>query len=110
MIRIRQLRHEHGLSQRELADKIGVSQKAIDLWEKELTEPKASAVIGLADIFGCTADYLLGREDEFGNVNVMCELSGGERQALDAYARLDKQQRNEWLNFAAFLAQKNEKI
>ncbi len=61
--RIKELRQEKGLSQAALGKEIGVSQKAIDYWEREVNEPKASYIIALADFFGVTADYLLGRED-----------------------------------------------
>ncbi len=61
--RIKELRTEAGLSQAQLAKKIGVSQKAIDFWEREVNEPKASYIIALCDHFQVTADYLLGRED-----------------------------------------------
>lgn len=59
---IKELRVERGLSQAALAKVIGVSQKAIDYWERGLNEPKASYIILLSDFFGVTADYLLGRE------------------------------------------------
>lgn len=59
---IKELRVERGLSQAALAKAIGVSQKAIDYWERGLNEPKASYIILLSDFFGVTADYLLGRE------------------------------------------------
>ncbi len=59
---IKELRVERGLSQAALAKAIGVSQKAIDYWERGVNEPKASYIILLSDFFGVTADYLLGRE------------------------------------------------
>ncbi len=64
--RIRELRKEKGYSQQTIAEYIGVSQKAIDYWEREINEPKASFIVRLADFFDCSADYLLGREDDFG--------------------------------------------
>ena len=39
---------------------IGVTQKAIDFWEKDINEPKASYIIALAQFFGVTSDFLLG--------------------------------------------------
>lgn len=57
---IKELRGERGLSQQALAKAIGVSQKAIDYWERGVNEPKASYIILLADYFGVSADYLLG--------------------------------------------------
>ena len=59
---IKELRTERNLSQAKLAKAIGVSQKAIDFWEKGINEPKASYVIKLADFFSVSADYLLGRK------------------------------------------------
>ena len=59
---IKELRTEHGLSQAALAKAIGVSQKAVDYWERGMNEPKASYILALADFFGVTCDELLGRK------------------------------------------------
>ena len=59
---IKELRLERGLSQAALAKSIGVSQKAIDYLERGVNEPKATYIVLLADFFGVTTDYLLGRE------------------------------------------------
>lgn len=59
---IKELRLERRLSQAALAKCIGVSQKAIDYWERGVNEPKATYIVLLADFFGVTTDYLLGRE------------------------------------------------
>ena len=59
---IKELRLERDLSQQKLAEAIGISQKAIDYWERGVNEPKASYVARLADFFEVTSDYLLGRE------------------------------------------------
>ena len=61
--RIKELRNESGLSQANLAKQIGVTQKAIDYWERGINEPKASYIIALCDFFGVSADYLLGRKE-----------------------------------------------
>lgn len=60
--RLKELRIEKGISQQKLASDIGVTQKAIDFWERGTNEPKASYIIKLAKYFGVTADYLLGIE------------------------------------------------
>ncbi len=51
------------MSQQSLAKEIGVTQKAIDLWEKDINEPKASYIIKLAKFFKVSTDYLLGLEN-----------------------------------------------
>ena len=54
--RIKELRIESGLSQAILAKQVGVSQKAIDYWERGVNEPKASYVIALVRFFGLSFD------------------------------------------------------
>ena len=61
--KIKELRIEKNLSQKSLAEQIGVSQKAIDFWEKNINEPKASYIVQLAKFFNVTTDYLLGLTD-----------------------------------------------
>ena len=60
---IRDLRIEKDMTQAELGKEIGVSQKAIDYWERGVNEPKAGYIVLLCDYFGVSADYLLGREE-----------------------------------------------
>lgn len=57
------MRTERKLSQSALAKAIGVSQKAVDYWERGINEPKATYIILLSDYFEVTADYLLGRSE-----------------------------------------------
>lgn len=54
--KIKELRTEKELSQAALAKSIGVSQKAIDFWERNVNEPKASYIILLVNFFGITFD------------------------------------------------------
>ena len=54
--KINELRIEKGLSQMQLSKLIGVSQKAIDYWERNVNEPKASYIIALVNAFDITFD------------------------------------------------------
>jgi len=54
--KIKELRLEKGLSQLKLGKAIGVSQKAIDYWERSVNEPKASYIISLVKIFDISFD------------------------------------------------------
>ena len=54
--KIKELRIEKGLSQMNLAKIVGVSQKAIDYWERDVNEPKASYIIALVKAFEITFD------------------------------------------------------
>ncbi len=61
--RLKDLRLEKGLSQRELAKSVNISHVAIIRWENETHSPNAEAVVTLAKFFGVTTDYLLGLTD-----------------------------------------------
>lgn len=60
--RIKELREEKGLSQRQLAAEIKASQANISRWENGTQDPSTEWLIALADFFNGTTDYLLGRE------------------------------------------------
>lgn len=66
--RIKELRKQKNFSQKKLSEMIGYSQSVISDWENYNAEPTASAVSALANCFGCSIDYLLGRENEEGNI------------------------------------------
>jgi transcriptional regulator with XRE-family HTH domain len=57
--RIQMLRKLNGMSQEELADRIGVSRQAISKWESEQSTPDIEKVILLSEVFEVTTDYLL---------------------------------------------------
>lgn len=51
---------EHKTSQQAVANKIGVSQRAVSKWLRGETEPTATNIFNLALAFDVSADYLLG--------------------------------------------------
>ncbi len=57
--RIQSLRKTKGISQEQLADKIGVSRQAISKWESEQSSPDLEKIILLSDYFEVTTDYIL---------------------------------------------------
>jgi len=57
--RIQYLRKQRGLSQDELADKIGVSRQAVSKWESEQSMPDLDKIIVMSDLFEVTTDYIL---------------------------------------------------
>ena len=57
--RIQQLRKRKGISQEELADRIGVSRQAVSKWESGQTSPDLEKIVLLSDYFEVTTDYLL---------------------------------------------------
>lgn len=61
--RIKELRLANKVSQKKLADAVGVDKRAVIFWEQEINEPKATYIRNIAVFFNCTADYLLGLSD-----------------------------------------------
>ncbi len=57
--RIQEQRKLKGISQEELADKVGVSRQAVSKWESEQSMPDLDKIIILSEYFGVTTDYLI---------------------------------------------------
>lgn len=64
MIRLKALRTDKGLSQKEMAEYLGISQPAYANYERQAREADYETLKKLADYFNVTTDYLLGREDK----------------------------------------------
>ena len=60
---IKELRKSRGLTQEELAEKIGVTAQAISKWENESGMPDLSQIVPLAHVFGVSTDTILGTGD-----------------------------------------------
>lgn len=60
--RIAENRKRLGLTQDQLAEKLGITAQAISKWENDLSCPDISMLPRLAEIFGTTTDALLGRD------------------------------------------------
>ena len=104
--RIKSLREEYGLTQKELADFLGVTPKAISFYELEQRSPSWDMVVQLADKFNVTTDYLLGKTDArksepqhsnidfqlFGPKSPYDQLSPEGKAKVDEYILFIKQQ------------------
>lgn len=60
MDELKRLREAAGLSQVQLALRLGVSQSTVANWERGFRAPQARHLIKLANILGCSVDALLG--------------------------------------------------
>lgn len=56
------LRKANGMTQKELAEKLFVSDKAVSRWEREESSPDLSLIPVIAEIFGVTSDEILRGE------------------------------------------------
>ena len=57
---LKQCRKQQGMSQAELASKLGVTQQAVGKWESGKSSPDPTTVARSAEILSTTADFLLG--------------------------------------------------
>lgn len=67
-LKIKQERTLRKWTQNYLADKIGVTQDSISLWEKDKRLPDTQYIIALCKLFNVSADYILCIEDKFDNI------------------------------------------
>ena len=72
-----QLRKEKGLTQKELADKLNVSDKAVSRWETGEGFPDITMIPKLSAIFNVSSDYLLSKEGE-----IFADVSSAEQESI----------------------------
>ena len=60
--RIKELRQGRNLTQLALAQRLGITKSVISGYENATTYPSYDVLLGLADVFNVTTDYLLGKE------------------------------------------------
>ena len=85
---LKYIREKNGLTKRELCEKTGISERAYLTYEFGEREPKISVIAKLADFYGVTTDYLLGREpapDPFADLNLNKE---SEEDVINKYMSL----------------------
>ncbi len=105
---LKKLRISHGLSQQQLADRIGVSQQSINKYENHAIEPDISTLIALADLFGTSVDYLIGHTDIERRIEPVqtYDLNEKEMQLIGHYRRLSPKQKDILQNTAEAFLQK----
>lgn len=79
--RLRELRKERGMQQRELGEMYELSSSAIGSYERNLREPTLELLLALSEYFGVSVDYLLCRTEE--------RLTAKEYKEKDSYELAD---------------------
>lgn len=62
--RLKKLRTDKHLTQAQVAKRVGVTASMVSSYETDIRLPSYDVMISLADLFGVTVDYLLGREEK----------------------------------------------
>lgn len=91
-IRLKELRQNHNLSQKEFAEMLKVSTGTVGNWEVGLREPDFKMLIKIADIFNVPCDYLLDRfNDENSSKNTTrLSISSIEEEMLYEFRNVGK--------------------
>ena len=61
---LRALRKQAGMSQKQLAERLGVTKSVVSYYELSERMPSPDVLIKIAGVFHVTTDYLLGRESK----------------------------------------------
>lgn len=104
-MRIKSLREQHQLTQKQLANAISVSQQTISGYENGSRVPDQNTLELLADYFKCSIDYLVGKSD----IKNWDDLLQSENQKI--IHRLDRLNHEDYkfiLNTLKFLEEKGE--
>ena len=90
--KIKALRLEKNLKQKDVANSINIATNTLSQFENNKGRPSLEVLSSLADFFEVSVDYLIGRADDFGNVNVItngAELSEYEKTLLECFDKLN---------------------
>ncbi len=81
--KIKKLRRENNLSQKELARQLFVTDKTISSWEVERTEPDINALCSLSKIFNCNLSYLINDEIKRNDIETEIKIELRLKEYLD---------------------------
>ncbi len=90
--RLRELRIERNVSQKQLAEYLGYEQSGISHYEKGNRQMDATTLIKIADFFDTSVDYLLGRENKemIERTEQRPALTKHEQEYLNAFNTLNQ--------------------
>lgn len=92
---LKKLREDASISQKTLADAIGVSQQSVNKYENHNIEPDIETLIRIADFFETSVDYLIGHTSvrrKIEEVHIF-ELNDRESKVMEQYRALTSKQK-----------------
>lgn len=114
---LKNARKKAGLTQAQAADAIGVNDGTYKNYEQGKREPNGDKIVAIANIFGVTTDYLLGRPDATPPVDALAQLSKDkamsalEEELLRKYMELPHEARQavvQFINDATITARRRQ--
>ena len=111
--RIKELRLEKNLKQKDVAKHLNIATNTLSQFENNKGRPSLEVLSAMADFFEVSIDYLIGREDDFGNIVVpgqsTDQLTAKEKRLLKAFGSLPDIEKNKLIEDAEFYALRHVK-
>lgn len=90
---LKYLRNRSGLTQMEIAKKLGVAKSTISMYENGQREPEFETLEALADYFNVTMDFLLGRDMNNPATAMSDGITNDERAFVERFRRLSSERK-----------------
>lgn len=85
-LRIKNLREKRGLSQKEAADKLGISRATISAYERNNKSPRIEILEQMAILYHASVDYILGLEHR--TYLYIDDLSDSQQEAVKSIVKI----------------------
>ena len=109
-MKLKELRKTKGISQEQAANALNISVRAYQNYEYGQREPNIEMIFKLADFYGVSTDYLLGREtgepETLDKLEQEFNMSALEKEILDNYLALPQDMRGDLMEFLQKSVQK----
>lgn len=110
-VRLRLLLENYNISQKDLAERIGVTRQAINTYTLGTTVPDIDRLVQIADFFNVSYDYLLGKSlsEKRENIGIVNELGLSDEaiQTLKHYRQLQLEGQSDKINYVNMLLSSN---
>ncbi|MGG4447597.1 helix-turn-helix domain-containing protein [Brevibacillus porteri] len=103
--RLRSLRMEKDMSQEELGETFGVGKVTISGYERGTRTPTFDMLMGFAEFFHVSTDYLLGRTDNRAPVKSLEAMIASSKALNEVLAKMDPSEQDKFLEFAMWTLQ-----
>ena len=82
--RLKKLRVTNNMTQKELADKLGVDRKMVSFYENDKNEPKLDTLVRYTELFNASADWILGIKEM-----AVPGIPGATARIMDTFKNMD---------------------
>ena len=98
---------EKGVTPYQVHKATGVAQSSLSDWKNGKSKPKYEKMAAIADYFGVSVDYLLGREEKKAPVQ-MDEGDELDRQIMDLFKQLTPEDKQKIIDFTAWSIERQD--